>query len=311
MILGIDEVGRGPWAGPLVVGAVVFAEGFTIDGLADSKKLTKKKRDQLDMLIREQALGYGLGWVHSDELDEIGLAKALRVATIRAVERITASYQEIIIDGTINFLADTNKGRYVQTMAKADGLIPAVSAASIIAKVARDAYMSEQDVLYPEYGFGRHVGYGTAAHRQAIERHGTTLLHRRSFAPIAKLEKQRPDSYETGIKAEQVVVDYLIKNGVSIRDRNWRIRNGELDIVGEKDGTLWVIEVKHRSTHTHGSGADAIHAQKRRVLKRTIQQYTQRSGCENRPVELYLAMTTGQTPKLERFDNISDSLADG
>lgn len=311
MILGIDEVGRGPWAGPLVVGAVVFAEGFTIDGLADSKRLTKKKRDQLDMLIREQALGYGLGWVYSNELDELGLAQALRVATIRAVEQITVPYQEIIIDGTINFLADTNKGWYVQTMAKADGLIPAVSAASIIAKVARDAYMAEQDAEFPEYGFGRHVGYGTAAHKQAIEQHGTTPLHRRSFAPITKLEQQRPESYKMGMKAEQAVVDYLIKKGVSIRDRNWRIRNGELDIVGEKDGTLWVIEVKHRSTHTYGSGTDAVHAQKRRTLKRTIQQYAQRVGLENWPVALYLATTTGQTPKLESFDNISDSFADG
>jgi ribonuclease HII len=187
MILGIDEVGRGPWAGPLVVGAVVLAEGSTIDGLTDSKKLTAKRRTELDALIRDQAVGWGLGWVHADELDKIGLSNALRLATIRAVESVKAPYHEIIIDGTINFLSETAKGHYVTTMAKADFLVPAVSAASIIAKVARDAYMERQDVLFPDYGFSSHVGYGTAKHQRALLRYGVTPLHRTSFAPIRKL----------------------------------------------------------------------------------------------------------------------------
>ncbi len=163
MILGIDEVGRGPWAGPLVVGAVVLG-GAQIEGLTDSKKLTKKRRDVLDVEIREKALGFGLGWVTANEIDDIGLSQALKLATRRAVEQISAAYHEIIIDGTVNFLADTNKGQYVTTMKKADLLIPSVSAASIIAKVARDNYMSQQDDVYPGYGFSRHVGYGTALH---------------------------------------------------------------------------------------------------------------------------------------------------
>jgi len=187
MILGIDEVGRGPWAGPLVVGAVVLPEGLSIEGLTDSKKLTAKRRSALDARIREEALAYGLGWVHADELDQVGLAAALRLATVRAVEAIKAPYHEIIIDGTINFLQETRKGRYVTTMPKADLLIPAVSAASIIAKVARDAYMADQALQYPAYGFQSHVGYGTAAHRQALSEHGVTPLHRTSFAPVKAL----------------------------------------------------------------------------------------------------------------------------
>ena len=185
MILGIDEVGRGPWAGPLVVGAVVLG-GQTIDGLTDSKKLSKKRRDELNVLIREQAAGYALGWVTSQEIDEVGLSEALRLATRRAVEQIKTSYHEIIIDGTVNFLADTTKGQYVTTMKKADLLVPSVSAASIIAKVARDNYMAEQDVVYEGYKFGSHAGYGTAAHRAAIEKLGVTPLHRLSFAPLTK-----------------------------------------------------------------------------------------------------------------------------
>lgn len=187
MILGIDEVGRGPWAGPLVVGAAVLPDGLAIDGLTDSKKLSAKRRKQLEAEIKTQAVGWGLGWVHADELDKLGLSESLRVATIRAVEAVKCSYSEIIIDGTINFLKETTKGPYVTTMAKADFLIPAVSAASIIAKVARDEYMEEQAKLFPAYGFASHVGYGTAAHQKALQEFGVTPLHRTSFAPIKKL----------------------------------------------------------------------------------------------------------------------------
>ena len=192
MILGIDEVGRGPWAGPLVVGAVILG-GAEIEGLDDSKKLTKKRREALDGVIREQAAAWALGWVSAGELDEVGMSQALRLATRRAVAQIQVqcrekkvAFDEIIIDGTANFLADTVLERYVTVMAKADGLVPSVSAASIIAKVARDQFMTEQDVVYPGYGFASNAGYGVAKHRAAIEQLGVTPLHRLSFAPLQK-----------------------------------------------------------------------------------------------------------------------------
>ena len=192
MILGIDEVGRGPWAGPLVVGAVILG-GAEIEGLNDSKKLTKKRREALDGVIRDQAAAWALGWVSAGELDDVGMSQALRLATRRAVKQIQSqckeknlAFDEIIIDGTVNFLADTALERYVTVMAKADGLIPSVSAASIIAKVARDQFMAEQDVVYPGYGFASNAGYGVAKHRAAIERLGVTPLHRLSFAPLQK-----------------------------------------------------------------------------------------------------------------------------
>ena len=192
MILGIDEVGRGPWAGPLVVGAVILG-GAEIDGLDDSKKLTKKRRQTLDALIRQQAAVWALGWVSAQELDEAGMSEALRLATRRAVEQIQAqcrqqnlAFSEVIIDGKVNFLRGTALEKFAMTMPKADGLIPSVSAASIIAKVARDQFMAEQDAVYPGYGFASNAGYGVAKHRAAIERLGVTLLHRLSFAPLAK-----------------------------------------------------------------------------------------------------------------------------
>ena len=191
MILGIDEAGRGPWAGPLVVGAAVLG-GAQIEGLTDSKKLTKKKREALYDIIREQAVACATGWVSAVELDEIGMSEALRLATRQAVEQIKAPYTEIIIDGTVNFLAGTGKGAYVQTMKKADLLVPSVSAASILAKVERDRFMAEQDAFYPGYGFGGHAGYGVAKHRAAIEELGVTPLHRLSFAPLAKYRDVSP-----------------------------------------------------------------------------------------------------------------------
>ncbi|MFZ1249889.1 MAG: ribonuclease HII [Candidatus Microsaccharimonas sp.] len=265
MILGIDEVGRGPWAGPLVVGAVVLPNTHTIQGLTDSKKLSAKRRNELDTQIREQAIGWGLGWVHADELDEVGLPQALRLATIRAVEAVKAPYHEIIIDGTINFLKDTNKGQYVTTMAKADLLVPAVSAASIIAKVARDTYMAEQDRLYPDYGFASHVGYGTAKHQTALKQYGITPLHRKSFAPIAKLVGAKlPDIVKTvstkqiGDTAEEKVAAVLESRGYIIEARNWKTKYCEIDIVAVKNNIRHFVEVKFRSSLAQGGGIAAI-----------------------------------------------------
>lgn len=196
MILGIDEVGRGCWAGPLVVGAVVLGDA-KIGGLTDSKALSKKRREELDAEIRASGAGIGVGWVPAEEIDEIGLREALRLATKRAVKEVQASgapFHEIIIDGTVNFLSDTSLGGYVSVLKKADVLISSVSAASIVAKVARDAYMTEQALEYPEFGFEQHVGYGTAAHRRAIDEYGITPLHRLSIAPLQKYARKSPVS---------------------------------------------------------------------------------------------------------------------
>lgn len=158
MILGIDEVGRGPWAGPLVVGAVILG-GAEIDGLDDSKKLTKKRREALDVEIREKAAAWALGWVSAQELDAIGMSEALRLATRRAVEQIQAqcrqqnlAFSEIIIDGKVNFLRGTALEKFAMTMPKADGLIPSVSAASrtdFVAQGATSARVMETTVTKP------------------------------------------------------------------------------------------------------------------------------------------------------------------
>lgn len=314
MILGIDEAGRGPWAGPLVVGAVVLG-ATQIAGLDDSKKLTKKKRESLEKEIIAHASAYGLGWVSAKELDELGMSEALRLATRRAVEQIHVPYHEIIIDGTVNFLAGTTKGRYVTTMPKADALIPSVSAASILAKVARDRYMAEQDNIYPGYGFGQNAGYGVAAHREAIERLGITPLHRLSFAPLRKYRSVKDENGSSAGKAlkayhkttrqigddsETVATEYLIRAGHEIIKRNWRTKWCEIDIVSRKDGVIYFTEVKHRKNDQAGGGMEAITPGKLRQMRFSASLY---ASSLKEPYDLRLSAiaTTGMPPVVVEY----------
>lgn len=313
MILGIDEVGRGPWAGPLVIGAVVLG-GTTVEGLTDSKKLSKKRRDELDILIREHASGYGLGWVDASEIDEIGLSEALRLATRRAVEQVNAPYHEIIIDGTINFLDGTTKGQFVTTMKKADLLVPSVSAASIIAKVARDNYMAEQDKLYDGYKFASHVGYGTAVHRAAIEKLGVTPLHRLSFAPLQKYQPTTPlpspatrasvehdTTKKIGDRAEDEAANHLVRLGHEIIERNWKTKYCEIDIVSFKHETLYFTEVKYRKTPNQGGGMAAITKKKLNQMQFAAKLYAQTKKVTDVNLLLSVISMTGNPPDVEEY----------
>lgn len=180
--VGIDEVGRGCWAGPLVAGAVILSvKGGPIIGLRDSKKLRKLQRETLATQIYESAPAVGLGWVEPSEIDEIGLSKAVGLAMERAMAQITIHFDEIIIDGSINYFPTNVKAKAI---IKADDSVPEVSAASIVAKVARDEYMAHLPERYSAYGFDKHVGYGTAVHVAALRQFGVSDIHRRSYKPI-------------------------------------------------------------------------------------------------------------------------------
>lgn len=180
MIIGVDEVGRGCLAGPVVAGAVIL-DG-KIRGLKDSKKLTKQEREKFDQRIRERALAVGIGWVSHQEVDELGMTEAVRLAMHRAVSQIDLPHQEIIIDGNYNYLSHLHGSRAI---IKADDKIAAVSAASIVAKVARDNWMATYAAQqFPHYGFESHVGYATPTHRAAIEAFGVCEMHRRLFSPV-------------------------------------------------------------------------------------------------------------------------------
>lgn len=184
VIVGIDEVGRGCWAGPLVAAAVVLDE--PIDGLTDSKKLSKLQRKHLAKEIYLNSKAVALGWVDARRIDIIGLSAANREAMEQALDQIVIPYQRVILDGNYNYLKHVNNS---EVLVKADILIPEVSAASIVAKVARDAFMMEAAMQYPEYGFEKHVGYGTAFHYEQIKRFGICELHRLSYKPLQALLK--------------------------------------------------------------------------------------------------------------------------
>jgi ribonuclease HII len=313
MILGIDEAGRGPWAGPLVVGAVVLG-GVGIEGLTDSKKLTKKKRELLYDEITAKAPAYASGWVTASELDEVGMSEALRLATRRAVEQIVAPYSEIIIDGAVNFLSHTGKGKYARTMPKADLLIPSVSAASIIAKVERDRYMAEIDQKYPDYGFKSHAGYGVAKHREAIERLGVTPEHRLSFAPLSRYRSTPPSSLETtsgitevprvqstravGDLGEDATVAHLQETGHTILDRNWRTKFCEIDIVSYKDDTIYFVEVKYRRDDRAGGGLAYITPKKLKQMEFAARMYQQGHRNDSSNLRLVAVATAGSPPKV-------------
>ena len=282
MILGIDEVGRGPYAGPLVIGACILGDWQNsenaewIEKLTDSKKLSAKRREELYVLIKEKALATATGWVSSAEIDKIGLSEALRLATRRAVEQIQKTkvpFSEIIIDGTMNFLARTKLEKYVSTLKKGDFLVKEISAASILAKVERDKYMVELDAVYPEYGFGKHVGYGTAAHQKAMEEFGLTPEHRRSFRPVREIAESKTTTKQLGDRGEQVVVDYLEASGHEIVARNYKTKLFEVDIISRKNEMFYFTEVKYRSDHDFGEALDFIDKKKQKKMHLAVEGF--------------------------------------
>lgn len=269
MIVGIDEVGRGALAGPLCVGVVALGS-VELEGLTDSKKLSAKKRLGFDRLIRRQADRAALGWVSAADIDKLGMTGALRLAILRALQQISVRPDDqIIIDGTVNYLKATRYEGQAVTMKQADLLVPSVSAASVIAKVARDNYMRLADPLFSGYGFAAHVGYGTAAHLAALRRLGPTPLHRRSFAPLAPAKHlKRTVKLSSGQRAETTACDYLRARKFEIIDRNWKTRWCEIDIVARTADKVWLVEVKYRLGNRQGSGLDYVTASKLHQMRR-------------------------------------------
>lgn len=193
MICGIDEAGRGPLAGPVCAAAVILSDDFPRGLLNDSKKLSPAKRDALQRQIRRDALAWGIGWASHTEIDEINILQASLLAMKRAFEEMLRNFamktqtaeKDILSRGDFTAVAD---GLYAPDipaactpMVKADAKVPEVMAASILAKTARDALMDEMALLYPHYGYEKHKGYPTKAHREAVLKHGPSPIQRLSF----------------------------------------------------------------------------------------------------------------------------------
>lgn len=345
MILGIDEVGRGPYAGPLVIGACILGDWQNsenaewIEKLTDSKKLSAKRREELYVLIKEKALATATGWVSSAEIDKIGLSEALRLATRRAVEQFQKTkvpFSEIIIDGTMNFLVGTKLEKYVSTLKKGDFLVKEISAASILAKVERDKYMAELDAVYPEYGFGKHVGYGTAAHQKAMEEFGLTPEHRRSFRPVREIakgkittklkaagrleiaaepkitteqkntNKQKTATKQLGDHGEQVVADFLTAAGHEIVARNYKTKLFEVDIISRKNEVLYFTEVKYRSDHDFGEALDFIDKKKQQKMHLAVAGFLTAHPEYADFMSILAVAAVGEDFKLEEWFELSE-----
>jgi len=183
LVAGVDEAGRGPLAGPVIAAAVILDARNPIEGLADSKKLSARQRERLFDLICARALCCALGSASVQEIDEINILQATMLAMRRAVLGLRLTPSQVLIDG--------NRIPVLTLRAEAivggDALVPEISAASIIAKVHRDRWCAQLDVQYPDYGFARHKGYGTAQHLDALHRLGACPEHRRSFAPVTEM----------------------------------------------------------------------------------------------------------------------------
>lgn len=187
LICGVDEVGRGPLIGAVVTAAVILDPAKPIAGLTDSKKLSEKRRLALAELIKQNALCWALGRAEPAEIDELNILHATMLAMRRAVAALSIKPQWVLVDGN----RTTDFGIAASAVVKGDALVPEISAASILAKVARDQEMQQLHLQYPQFGFDSHKGYPTAAHLAAIAQHGVLPEHRRSFKPVRLVLEQR------------------------------------------------------------------------------------------------------------------------
>jgi ribonuclease HII len=301
----------------VVVGAVMLDDkkfeqpGDTVlitswyDELNDSKKLSPKKREKLAREIKIHAGGVGIGWVSNRTIDRIGISASLKLATRRAVAQLAAEigddYDQVIIDGTVNFLPDNPKAT---TMIKADGRIKAVAAASIVAKVARDEYMKNLDPIFPKYGFAGHKGYGTAKHLAAIKKFGPSPLHRVSFAPMngqGAARKTAKIDRTIGRRAEHAAAEWLIARGHELVAQNWRTNIAEIDIMTAKDDRLYFHEVKYRRNDAAGDGVAAITCDKLNQMKKAVKLWYKIHPRDAREPVLTAVAMSGEPPTVTDY----------
>lgn len=268
LIAGVDEVGRGPLAGPVVAAAVILPKECRIAGVNDSKKLTPKKREELYGTILEQALAYGIGVVPPGRIDEINILQATFEAMRQALGQLSPKAEFILADAvTIPGVDTPQKG-----IIKGDAKSLSIGAASIVAKVHRDRMMVQYDEMYPGYGFAANKGYGSAEHIAAIREKGICAIHRRSFVKNF-LPGQGENTAEKGGRSEALAARQMERMGYEILERNYRRPDGEIDIIARKDGYIVFTEVKYRKSGKRGFPAEAVDERKQRSIIRTAKAY--------------------------------------
>lgn len=270
IVCGIDEAGRGPLAGPVAAAAVILPEDLLLPYLNDSKKVTEKRREVLYEQIREKALAWAVVMVPPGRIDEINILQATYEAMRGAVSRLQVRPDVLVNDAVTIPGIDILQVPVI----KGDARCISIAAASILAKVTRDAYMKEMDEKYPAYGFAGHKGYGTKAHCDAILEYGPCPIHRKSFlTKLLEKDVQAPSTRVNGRRREEEAAAFLQKKGVRILEHGYQDRHGEIDLIGDDRGTIVFFEVKYRGSGQFGDPEEAVTEEKQKKLCRTALYY--------------------------------------
>lgn len=268
LVAGIDEVGRGPLAGPVVAAAVILPKECKIEGVNDSKKLSAKKREELYDIILEKAVSYGIGIVSNERIDEINILQATYEAMREALSQLKPRADYILADAvTIPMVSTPQKG-----IVKGDAKSMSIGAASIVAKVYRDRMMEAYEEVYPGYGFASNKGYGAAEHIEGIKKQGITPIHRKTFVKNF-LPQDGETTTDKGHRGEAIAAKQMEKMGYEILERNFHALKGEIDIIAKKDTYIVFTEVKYRKNEEMGSPAEAVNHWKQQHIIRAAKVY--------------------------------------
>ncbi|MFI3175391.1 MAG: ribonuclease HII [Bacillota bacterium] len=267
---GIDEVGRGPLAGPVVAAVVILPKDCDILGIDDSKKLSEKKRIALDLEIREKAIDFGIGVVPPTRIDEINILQATLEAMQIALSNLKAPPHALLVDA----LTIPNVKIPQKSIVHGDAESLSIGAASIIAKVYRDALMTEYHAKYPEYGFNSNKGYGSSSHIAAIKTVGASDIHRQTFLKNFIDEDSSAD--QKGAVGEALTVKQMVKMGYEILSTNYSVYGvGEIDIIAKKENFIVFTEVKYRSSNYAGAPMEAVDEKKQKRMIAVANAYIQ------------------------------------
>ena len=268
LVAGIDEVGRGPLAGPVVAAAVILPKECKIEGVNDSKKLSAKKREELYDIILEKAVSYGIGIVSNERIDEINILQATYEAMREALSQLKPKADYILADAvTIPMVSTPQRG-----IVKGDATSMSIGAASIVAKVYRDRMMEAYDEVYPGYGFASNKGYGAAEHLEGIRKQGITPIHRKTFVKNF-LPQDGETTSDKGHRGEALAAKQMEKMGYEILKRNYYALKGEIDIIAKKDNYIVFTEVKYRQSEEMGTPAEAVDYKKQQNIIRAAKVY--------------------------------------
>ena len=273
-IAGIDEAGRGPLAGPVVAAAVILPQNVDLPGVTDSKKISEKKRERLYGEINDTALVVGVGVVHEEEIDEQNILQATYQAMRKSIGELHIQPDILLVDGN---KADIKHYKQ-ESIIDGDQKSLSIAAASIIAKVTRDRMMRQYDIVFPEYGFAKHKGYGTKQHMEVITSRKASPVHRKSFNPVSQ---HLPSfayykrNHLVGQLGEQLVACKMIRSGYEILETNYNVpKVGEIDIISRDKGILVFTEVKTQTYgHGWGSPSNQIDVNKMDRIMNTVQFY--------------------------------------